>query len=261
MRIAGVGHALFAATLIGLGLWGLVGGGFAPIWQPPPKGWPAREALAVLTALVALGAGLGLTWRRTAAMAAGVLAAALLVWMLVFKVPAIFTAPGVAAAWESCGETAVLAAAAWALFAADAGRLRLLAGETSAGLARRLYGLAMIAFGAAHLAYVKETAALIPAWLPAHVALVWLTGLAYIAAGLAILCGVLARLAAALSALQMGLFTLLVWLPVVAGGHAGAGDVSEAVLSWALTAAGCVVADSYRGRPWLGVDWRAQNAG
>jgi uncharacterized membrane protein len=259
MRIARAGHALFAATLVGLGLWGLIGGGFAPIWEPVPKGWPARDALVWLSALVALGAGLGLAWRRTAAAAAGVLAVVLLVWMLAFKAPAIFAAPGQAAAWESCGETAVLAAAAWALFATEAQRHRLLAGATGAELARRLYGLAMIAFGAAHLAYVKETAALVPAWLPGHVVWVWLTGLAYIAAGVAILAGVLARVAAALSALQMGLFTLLVWVPAVASGHAGAGDWSEAAISWALTVAGWVIAESYGG-PWVAAGWRPTNA-
>jgi hypothetical protein len=181
-----------------------------------------------------------------------VLAALLLIWMVVFKAPAIIAAPAAVASWESCGETAVLAAAAWALFAGSAGGGRLpVTGDAGVRLAQILYALAMMVFGVAHLAYLRATAALVPGWLPNHVVWVWVTAAAYVGAGVAMLVGAWARLAATLSALQMGLFTLLVWGPIVARGHAGAGAWSETVVSWSLAAAGWVVAASYDGTPWL----------
>jgi uncharacterized membrane protein len=256
VRIASAGHAVFAATLIALGIWGLIKGDFTPVWEPVPKGVPAREMLAYLCALISLAAGVGLLWQRAAAVAAAALLAYLLLWLLLSKAPIILHAPTVAVSWESCAESVVIVAAAWVLYAwfdADGDRLRLAfaAGDNGLRIARRLYGLALIAFGLAHLAYVKDTAALVPAWLPAHVAWAYFTGCAYIAAGVAILIGVGARLAAVLSALQIGLFTLLVWVPIVAAGSKDASAWSECVISWALTVSAWVVVDSYRGMPWL----------
>ncbi len=256
MRIADLGRWLFAATFIGIGLSGLISGDFGAIWQPVAKTWPGREALIYACALVALGAGLGMLWRRTAAPAAGVLGAWLLLWILVFKARFVLATPLSAVVWESSGETTVQLAAAWVVFAGLAvggrpGAFSFATGERGLRIARALYGLSMIAFGAAHFAFAKQTASLVPGWLPSHMVWVWLTGSTYIVAGVAILLGALARLAAALSAVQIGLFTLLVWAPTVAAGAASRAQWSEAVVSWALTVSAAVVAASYAGAPWL----------
>src|SRR6266496_3365964 len=202
IRIASAGHAVFAVTMVALGILGLIRGNFAPIWQPVPKGVPVRTALMYLCTFIPLASGIGLLWKRAAAIAARVLLAYFLFWFLALRVPLIFISPTVNAWWASC-QTAVMTAAAWVLYtwlATDWDKRHVLfaTGDNGLQIARGLYGLAVIPFG-------------------------------------------------------LGLFTLMVWVPVVAAG-ANASQWAEFVVSWALTSGAWVVADSYCGMPWLALN-------
>jgi uncharacterized membrane protein len=226
------GQAVFAVTMIGLGLLGLIKGDFTPTWTGVAKTFPAREALAYLSATVSLVSGIGLLSRRTAPYAARLLLAAFAIWLVVFRVPLVVRAPTSTDPWWALGDGAVMVAAAW-----------VAAGGNGARFARPLFGLGLIPFGIAHFTYFKHTVDMVPAWLPWHTAFACFTGAAFIAAGVATITGVYARLAAALTAVQLGLFTVAVWIPVIVGTPKPS-DWNEFISSVALTAAAWIVAES-----------------
>jgi uncharacterized membrane protein len=252
MNTARVSQAVFAVTLIGVGILGLIRGDFTAVWDPVPKGLPARDALAHLCAFISLACGIGLLWQRTAVLAVRVLLGFLLLWLLLLRLPGVLLSFEIGFWWSAC-KTAVMASAAWVLYVRfaddwDRQRLAFVAGDRGLRIARALYGLALIPFGIAHFLYLKETAVLVPGWLPSPVAWAYLTGGAYIAAGLAVLINVYARMASALSALQTGLITLLVWVPMMLTGHPSAFQWGEIVVSVVLTASLWVVAESFSSR-------------
>jgi uncharacterized membrane protein YphA (DoxX/SURF4 family) len=233
---------VFGLTFIAIGLIGLIGSGFAPIWRPVPEGAPARDLLAYLSTFVSLGCGAGLLAKRSAAPAALILFIFLSVWTLAFKMPFIVRAPLVEGSYQSNGENWVLIAAAWVLYAQLSKGRNFLSSDLAARLAYLLYGLGLIAFGLSHFFYLELTAPLVPAWLPEPTFWAYATGIIYSLCGLALVIGLAPRIAALGAALNITLITLLVWGPILLAGGMSAMHWHETVVSWALTAAAWVLA-------------------
>ena len=218
MRSFRISHAAFAVTLVCYGIYGLVQGDFTPPWEDAPKSTPMRDGLMYLGNIVSILAG-GLLWRRTQAIAARVLLVATLFWLIVIKLRYIVLAPTTEGSYQTCGETAVVVAAAWALYVEyattwDRQRLGFAAGPHGLRVGWILYGLSLIAFGLSHFFYMQLTAPLIPDWLPWHEAWGYFTGVTYTLAGIAIVISVFARMAAVLAAIQIALITFVVWTPL-----------------------------------------------
>jgi uncharacterized membrane protein YphA (DoxX/SURF4 family) len=258
-----VGVALFAASLVAIGVTCLNRGGIAAVWSGVPKNFPGRSVVITLCAVISIASGIGALWRRSAAVTARVLLAWMAAWMVAFRIPLVFRAPTATDAWWATGETAAMMAGAWLLyakFARDRGDAKpdFLTNDNGVLIARVLYGLALIPFGVAHFTYLQHTADTVPSWLPWHVGWACFTGGSLIAAGVAIVTGVLRRLAATLTAWEMTLFTVLVWVPIVVRGP-DAGQWDEFVDSCVLTGVAWLVADSCSGLAWLGLG-RGQQA-
>src|SRR4051812_44192817 len=117
MQLNSPGHGAFCAIMIALGVQGVITGQLTAVWEPVPAGVPSHELLAYLCALISLGCGTGLLWRRTRAPAARWLLGFLLLWLLAFRGPPVVQAPTSQQAWSGLGETAVMVAGAWVLYA------------------------------------------------------------------------------------------------------------------------------------------------
>jgi uncharacterized membrane protein len=255
IRIASIGHAVFAVIMIVLGAVGLLNPDLVSLWNPVSINVPAHELLVHLIALISMAAGVGLLVQRMAAIAARLLLTTLLLWLLLLRLPNFSLEPVFAACW-SVFPLVLMVAASWVLyvwFAADwdSNHIQLILGNNGLRIARFLYGVSLIFFGIAHFVDVKGTVSLVPHWLPSHLLWAYFTGCAFIAAGLATLIGFCARLAVTLSALQLALFLFLVWIPIVAIGSKDPFQWSETILNAALCAGAWVIADSYRDTRWL----------
>jgi len=245
-RIPRLAHIVFALGMMGLGVVLLVYGDFAMGW---PAWLPGRHALAYVAAAILLLGGAGLLFARTAPIAARVLLPFLLIWMAL-RVPALVMSPRIEVNWLAVGEIAVLAAGGWALFAdlsieREGSALRFATGEGARRLIRILFALSLLAFGLSHFIYNQETAALVPAWLPFRKGWAYLTGGGHLAAGLGVLLSIHPRLAAAMEAAMLTIFTVVVWIPAIMAPSATRFAWSELAISWAIAAGAWVVAGSF----------------
>lgn len=200
---------IYGLGAIGLGVLGFVVGDFALQWQPVAKGVPGREALAYVSAALLLAGGAGAVWSRTAAWGALALGVMYGVWVVVLHMPnALTNRPNDLAAWNAVAEALALALgglAGWGI----AHR------PDWAERAGRLFGLCPVIFGLAHFGYAAFTASMVPGWLPAPLFFAYLTGACHMAGGLALIAGVLPRLAATLLAAMYATFALVLHLPRV----------------------------------------------
>src|ERR1700733_9503615 len=209
------GIYVFAVAALMLGLVGLAWGDFALVWQPVPAGIPGRTILAdIVGALLAFG-GVALLWRRSAAFGAATLTTLFALNVLLLHLPKVIAHPLSFSPYSGVAEQLALVAGALIAFASTA--------KIDAPLAARLALIGRIAFGACaiwfglvHFHYPVDTATYIPKWLPpSQLFWAYATGVAHVAAGLAILSGILSRLAAYLLTAMYLVFQALVHAPLL----------------------------------------------
>jgi uncharacterized membrane protein YphA (DoxX/SURF4 family) len=210
-------------------------GDFALQWQPVPKGIAGREVLAYLSAAALLAGGLATIWKRAAAWGALALGALYGVWVVVLHLPnSLSGKPSDIGAWNAVAEALALSMgglAGWGIAQRPVWAER----------ATRFFGLCPVIFGLAHFGYAKFTASMVPGFFPAPLFWAYLTGACQMAGGLALITGVVPRVAATLLAAMYAVFALTLHLPRVIGAPSERIEWTMLFIALSMTGAAWIV--------------------
>jgi uncharacterized membrane protein len=202
-------YALGAILLGAVGMWFR---DFALQWQPVPAGFPLRVPLAYVSGALLILGGIWILDRKYVRRGSLLLACAYGLWLLILHGPIVISKPEDLGTWNGIAEVVFMIAGAITLYAAADGTP---SPKFQHGVCLAA-GLSALVFGAAHLKYLQFTASMVPAWLPpSQIFWAFVTGLAHLAAALALLSGIKTSLGATLLAIMMAVFALLVNVPRV----------------------------------------------
>jgi uncharacterized membrane protein len=236
-RVFGIGIMAIAALCLA---WGAFASG-----QPVPKDFPDRTLLAYAAAVFMLVTAVAIEWRRTVAWGAAALTAYYAIVVIILMNGHVLLVHFVEyGTYETLAVQIAITSAGLMLYAAN-GKMDPARAARFTRLGQTAFGVCALIFGGAHFVYMNLTAPLVPRWLPPS-QMFWgyVTGICHIAAGLAILTGVRARLAATLLTAMYASFTPLVHLPMLLANPSSHWIWSENAVNIALTGAAWVMADS-----------------
>ena len=239
------GRICLAVGILVFGILSLVHGDYVSGLQPLPT--PTTTHLwAQLSGFLLVAIGSCLLIDRTTRWAAFGLAALFLLWCVLIHAPIVIAEPRNGTAWVRFFETFALAGAALVLAGMSASqRVPGDANDKLIRLGRFCLGISLPVFAAAHFIYADFVATVVPAWIPARLFWAWFTGAAHLAAGLAVLTGIQARLAALLAGAMYGSWALLLHVPRVMPDIGNRPEMTNLFVAVALCGAAWIVASSY----------------
>ena len=242
MKTAFYGRIVFGAAAVLFGVIALMWHD-ADTWQNLQHIWslPFGAIIGGCLMTAQIAGGIGIRYPRTARLASVVLCIVYLCFSLAC-VPDIIAASNI---YERYGGSFFLffslLCGAIALYAATADGARAL---VFGRLARLGLGVCAISFSLGQALLLRETAHLVPKWVPPN-QMFWaiLTTIAFALAAIAILINRRARLAIRLITLMLAIFGVLVWVPQLIAHPQAHFNWSECVLTFLVTGAAWMVAD------------------
>ena len=253
------GWRAYGFGIMALGIVCLAFGDFHP-GQPVPKEFPGRTFLAYAVAVFMLVAGAAIEWRPTLPRAAAAVTAYFaLVVVILLNGRLLLAHYAEFLPYESIAIQLAITSGGLIVYATYANIGTVLAARLTR-VAQVLFGICALVFGTAHFLYMDLTAPLVPKWLPPSQEFwAYATGIGHIAAGVAILTGVQARLAAILLTVMFASFSLLVHIPMLLAAPGDHWIWNENAVNLALTGAAWVVADSLARTRHSGADSNASS--
>jgi uncharacterized membrane protein len=260
MGTQGISRFPFAAAIASIAGLSLAYGDFAPNGTKLTDWFPDGGVWVYGPPVILLAASAGLCFSPTLTLSAWTIGVYFCAWAVGSAISAA-SEPFHVVSWYDVFEALAGLVATWMVCGLFRGGARgsmsdLLASARSVRAAQILFGLACVEFGLGHFAYPDYTASMVPLWLPARLGFAYLTGLAHIAAGVALIVDRLPRLAITLEALMMSLFGLMVWLPSLFMHPAPQWATpphkqwSEIVVNFLLATSAWIVAASLRNWRW-----------
>jgi uncharacterized membrane protein YphA (DoxX/SURF4 family) len=246
-----LGPYFFSIPIVFFGLQYFRYGRYVGGMPPVPPWAPGGAAGAYVVGALLIGAGLSILIGKRARWGAALIGGLFLFCVVVFHSPRIHDILYSGTERTRALEPLALSGAAFALISLlpgdRDGSLRL--NHTSDWLTRAgrwLFALSMIVFGVQHFLYAGFINTLIPSWIPAHWFWVYFTGVGMILVGLALIVGMLGRLAATWLGIMFLLWTVLLHAPrVVAALHNG-DEWNSAFVALAFSGASFIVARTLR---------------
>src|ERR1019366_4063414 len=237
------GWRVYGLGVMALGMVCLAWGGF-DLGQPVPKDFPDRAARAYRASAFMFVAGAAVERRRPAAWGAAVLTAYYtLIVVILMNGRAVLAHYAEFGTYSGVAEQLAITAAGLIVYA-DSAKIDVALTARLTRLGQLVFGVCALLFGGAHFFYMNLTAPLVPKWLPPTQEFwAYATGVGFIAAGVAMLTGVKARLAAILLTAMFASFTVLVHVPMLLAQPSSHWIWSENDLNLAVLGTAWVVAD------------------
>jgi uncharacterized membrane protein len=249
-RLLQLGVPFFSIPMIFFGVQYVRAGRYVGGLPPVPPWAPGRVIGAYIAGVVLIMGGLSVLLRVKPRCGATAIAIFFLLCVLLLHAPHMHGIIYSGVDRTRAFEPLALSGAAFAAISQFnvAGRNSDRASDGVTPMGRWLFALSMIIFGIQHFMYAEFIATLVTPWIPAHLFWVYFTGVGMIIVGLAVITGILGRLAATWLGVMFLLWFIVLHLPRAIAARNNADEWNSAFVALAFSGASFIVAKTMRTR-------------